>query len=161
MNRRHGLFTLCLFLPVLSALTACGSKATDRQMLIAERSAMIMPFDLERTTHLFEKLAAGGRQRVVSDDGDDEQIRLIREHLAEQAQRFEKGDFHDPAMIHGKDMAGLHELMTGADRLSIVYNEIGDGGQIIYLAADPALIRAVHVWFDQQVSDHGSHAKGH
>jgi len=29
--------------------------------------------------------------------------------LAEEAQRFSQVDFHDPQMIHGEDMAGLHK----------------------------------------------------
>ena len=70
------------------------------------------------------------------------------------------GDFHDPAMIHGNDMAGLHELIMGAERLTISYSEIEDGAQILYTAEDTSLVTAIHAWFDQQVSDHGRHAMG-
>jgi hypothetical protein len=119
-----------------------------------------MPFDLERTTHVFDKLDNGGRQRVVSDDGDAEQVRLIRQHLAEEAEKFARGDFHDPEMIHGADMAGMHALVTGYERLNIEYTNIEGGGQITYQTSDAELVTALHQWFDQQVSDHGRHAMG-
>ena len=162
MTLRKTNFMLPLLLLIcLSALIACGSATTDRQAEVAERGAQVMPFDLERTTHIFEKLDDGGLQQVISDDGNATQIQLIRDHLAEEAERFQNGDFHDPAMIHGDNMAGLHELVMGADRLTITYSDIDEGGQILYTASDADLINALHMWFDQQVSDHGSHAEGH
>jgi hypothetical protein len=78
----------------------------------------------------------------------------------EEAERFQGGDFHDPAMIHGDDMAGLHTLVTGADQISIVYSELPDGAQILYTTEDGDLVSAIHQWFDAQVLDHGSHAQG-
>lgn len=145
----------------LLVLAGCTQHDAARHAEVAERGAVVMPFDLDRTTHIFDKQPEGGLQQVISDDGDSEQIALIRSHLAEEAEKFQAGDFHDPAMIHGDDMAGLHELVTGADRLTIVYSEIADGAQIVYTADDSDLVTAIHAWFDQQVSDHGSHAEGH
>jgi mono/diheme cytochrome c family protein len=144
---------------VVWVAVGCGSATPDRQEQVAETGAEVMPFDLERTTHVFEKLDSGGLQQVISDDGDSEQIELIRMHLADEAVRFSRGDFHDPAMIHGDDMAGLHELTTGADRLTIRYSDVDGGGQILYTAEDGALVSALHAWFDQQVTDHGAHAQ--
>ena len=102
----------------------------------------------------------GGLQQVISDDRDVEQIGLIKAHLAEEAKRFSQGDFHDPEMIHGENMAGLHELVTGYDKLSIEYTEIDQGAQILYTTDDPKLVSAIHNWFDAQVLDHGYHAQG-
>mgnify|MGYP001825701568 CR=1 FL=1 len=101
------------------------------------------------------------QQQVVSDDGDAAQIALIRAHLAEEAAKFSQGDFHDPEMIHGEDMAGLHELVMGAERLSITYSDIESGGQILYTTEDADLVVALHAWFEQQVADHGEHAMAH
>ena len=39
----------------------------DRQAEVAERGAAVMPFDLERTTHVFKALPDGGVQTVVAD----------------------------------------------------------------------------------------------
>ncbi len=149
-----------LSLIILLIAAGCTPAAADRQAEVAERGIEVMPFDLERTTHIFEKRADGGLQQIVSDDKDSEQIALIRAHLAEEAGRFSEGDFHDPSMIHGDDMAGLHELVMGAGEISIVYSDIDEGGQILFTTEDAALIEALHAWFDQQVADHGAHAQG-
>lgn len=118
-----------------------------------------MPFDLERTTHVFDKSDTGGVQSVTADDAkDSEQIRLIREHLRKEADAFARGDFDDPARIHGDDMPGLAELRAGHNQVTVTYEELGDGARITYTTADPTLVHALHRWFDAQVSDHGSHA---
>ncbi len=102
----------CLTLLLLiAALLATGCQpitpVADRQLEVAAKGAEVMPFDLERTTHVFSKQEHGGVQQVIADDGDAEQIALIRAHLAEEAARFSLGNFHDPTMIHGEQMAGL------------------------------------------------------
>ena len=141
-------------------VSACGnSELEQRQAEVAEAGREVMPFDLEATRHVFEKLPDGGLQTVVADTDDAEQIRLIREHLSDEADRFARGDFHDPAMIHGEDMAGLHALVMGHDRLAITYREVERGAEISYGSEDPALVEAIHQWFDAQVMDHGQHAQ--
>ena len=155
LNRKWFLFLITLLLAA-----GCTPAAAERQSEVAERGAEVMPFDLERTTHIFEKLPNGGRQAIVSDDKDNAQIQLIRAHLAEEASRFSQGDFHDPSMIHGEDMAGLHELVMGAGEITIIYSDLDEGGQILFTTEDAALVAALHAWFDQQVADHGAHAQG-
>jgi hypothetical protein len=143
------------------AVSACGEPPmADRQAEVAEMGSMVMPFDLERTTHVFEKTEYGGLQTVVSDDEDAEQVALIRSHLVEEAERFSRGDFHDPAMIHGDDMAGMHALVTGYERLEIAFADVEGGAEIRYLSEDTDLITAIHEWFDAQLMDHGEHAQG-
>lgn len=134
------------------------TQAPSRQESVAAKGAMVMPFDLDRTTHLFEMLADGGRQAVISDDDDTEQIGLIRRHLAEEAEKSRHGDFEDPAAIHGEDMAGLQTLANGYDKMTIKYEEVEAGAQIVYRSDEPALVHAIHAWFEQQLADHGSHA---
>lgn len=135
---------------------------TERQAEVAEIGTEVMPFDLDATTHVFEKIDEGGLQQVIADDPDDsKQISLIRTHLAEEAARFQRGDFHDPAMIHGDDMAGLHALMMGAEQIEITYSDLPDGAQILYTTDNAELIEALHHWFDAQVADHGAHATDH
>jgi hypothetical protein len=149
---------------LLSLLTGCQSQVSapanpTRLADVAVKGAEVMPFDLERTTHIFEKRTDGGLQQVVSDDDDSAQVELIRAHLAEEAGRFRRGDFHDPQMIHGENMAGLHQLMTGHQRITIEYNDLENGAQILYITTDPELVMALHNWFDAQLSDHGPHAQ--
>ena len=138
-----------------------SSELEERRAQVAAAGAQVMPFDLDATTHVFEKTGFGGIQQVVADAADPRQVTLIREHLEMEAGRFARGDFHDPAMIHGEHMAGLHQLVQGHERLSIEYSEIHDGGQILYSTGDPDLVAAIHDWFDAQRRDHGDHASGH
>jgi hypothetical protein len=132
--------------------------ASARQEAVATRGSEVMPFDLERTTHLFEKTAYGGLQQVLSDDGDVEQIGLIQAHLQEEALRFQRGDFDDPAQIHGDEMPGLALLRAEYEQVEVVYTPLPDGAQIDYKAEAPELIAALHAWFEAQLSDHGAHA---
>lgn len=127
---------------------------------VAERGAKVMPFDLEKTTHVFDKNPQGGRQEVVAKDAEDaEQIRLIREHLSAIAQGFAQGDFSGPAKIHGQDMPGLAELRAAKPgQVKYVYEDLPDGGRLDYLTDDPALALAIHRYFDAQLSDHARHA---
>ncbi len=169
--RRLRLWLLLLLTALLAGLSGCNratapdaapATATGRLEEVATRGAEVMPFDLEETTHIFEKREDGGLQQVIADNAsDDEQIRLIRVHLREEAGRFQQGDFHDPAKIHGADMAGLHELVMGHERITIVYSDLPAGAQILYTTADDQLVAAIHAWFDAQLADHGEHAAGH
>ncbi|MEU8378069.1 hypothetical protein [Streptosporangium sp. NPDC048865] len=133
---------------------------TDRQAEIAARSRQVMPFDLERTTHRFTGTGTGGVQTVTAKEpADTRQVTLIREHLKEEAARFGQGDFGDPASIHGGRMPGLRELAAGHDRIDVRYTQVSAGARITYTTSDASLIKALHAWFDAQVSDHGRHAE--
>ena len=98
---------------------------------------------------------------MISDDGDIEQIQRIRSHLKQEADQFGRGHFHDPQQIHGEDMAGVHALVQGHDRIAISYSDIEMGGEILYTTEDAEIVSAIHAWFDAQLSDHGAHARGH
>lgn len=161
-TRQRGPMLVLVALTVL--LTACAGDGhdtdghgshDDRRAEVAERGRSVMPFDLDRTTHRFTRTATGGVQTVVADDPTDgTQIRLIQEHLRAEAGRFRRGDFSDPSRIHGRDMPGLTTLRHGAGRITITYAPTSDGARITYTTTDPALVTALHAWFDAQVSDH-------
>lgn len=140
-----------------------GEGRTERQALVAERGRTVMPFDLEQTTHRFTPTATGGIQDVVADQrGDTEQIDLIRAHLHKEAEAFSRGDFADPARIHGADMPGLAQLRDGHDRIKVQYEDRADGATLTYTTEDSALADALHDWFEAQLGDHGAHAEsGH
>ena len=147
---------------VLGTLWATGAFASQgtRQEEVAQKGAEVMPFDLEETTHVFEKTQTGGVQKVVADDPNDaEQVALIREHLEEEAAAFRRGDLSDPSEIHGEEMPGLEELEAGAEEMDIRYLDLPDGAKIEYEISDPTLVAALHDWFDAQSSDHGDHAE--
>lgn len=135
-----------------------SSADTARQEQVARNGAAVMPFDLDRTTHRFIPAPDGLLQEVVSDvPRDPEQIRLIREHLTSEAERFRRGDYGDPANIHGTAMPGLQELTTGAPRIEISHAERPDGAALTFRTTDPQLIDALHRWGAAQIADHAEH----
>ncbi|WP_280218504.1 hypothetical protein [Nocardia neocaledoniensis] len=130
---------------------------TERRAEVAERGAAVMPFDLTATDHSFVPTPDGGRQAVTANDpADTTQTRLIRDHLTAEATKFSAGDFTDPAAIHGDQMPGLAELRDGASRVAVRYEELPHGAVLHYSSADPALVAALHRWFEAQSSDHGT-----
>lgn len=138
--------------------TPGASASAERQQAVAQAGAEVMPFDLERTTHTFTDEPWGGRQVVVSDDGDAQQVALIRSHLSEEAARFARGDFASPEAIHGHDMPGLEVLRERYGSVEVSYADIAGGGSITYRSQDRGSIDAIHAWFQAQRSDHGAHA---
>lgn len=132
----------------------------QRQAEVAGRGKDVMPFSLAATTHVFSKTAEGGIQQVVAKTPEDAtQVQLVRQHLQEIQQRFLKGDFSGPAHIHGQDMPGLAELKAAKPgQIEIDYSDIEGGAQLLFKTSDPALIAALHQWFDTQLSDHGKDA---
>jgi hypothetical protein len=144
------------------ALTSCGGERppqTDRQAEVAARGAEVMPFDLSKTQHVFAKDSSGGVQSVTAKDpADTLDIRLVREHLQKEAELFGRGEFGDPAAIHGDSMPGLAELRAAAGKVAVEYTELPAGAQIRFTTTDAGLRSALHRWFDAQVSDHGEHA---
>jgi len=121
----------------------------------------VMPFDMAKTVHIFRMTDDGGTQKVVlrGDAPDPEQVRMIQHHLAMEAAEFQKGNFGDPARLHGAGMPGLQELQAGAPRIEITYRALSNGAEIRFRTQDIKLITAVHRWFGAQLSEHGSDAQ--
>ena len=160
-STRHILST-CLAAAAAIVLSACGGdeELAERQRVVAEAGAEVMPFDLEATTHIFTDTDRGGVQDVVADDpGDAANIEAIRRHLADEASKFRSGDFSDPEAIHGPDMPGLSTLKKRFDEITIDLVDKPTGATIAYTATDTDVIEAIHAWFAAQTSDHGSHAE--
>lgn len=163
-DRTHARRYLLLAAAVAALSSGCAndsatSATASRQAEVAERGASVMPFDLDRTTHQFTKNDTGGVQTVVADDPQDTtQVNLIRQHLTEEVDRFRRGDFTDPARIHGDEMPGLAALRAHGGRITIDYETTPDGGRVTYTTSDAGLRNALHHWFDAQVGDHGQHA---
>lgn len=149
----------------LSQVTDADKRTSEARLdEVAQRGRHVMPFNLEQTTHVFTKTENGGVQQViVKDKSNTGQIKLIREHLAKISQKFKQGDFSNPAKIHGDTMPGLDELQKAKPgQIRFDYQELVDGAEINYSTGDAALIKALHQWFDAQLSDHARHAvSGH
>ncbi|MFM9916988.1 MAG: aspartate carbamoyltransferase [Rhizobacter sp.] len=149
--------TLCI-----SFLLSSSAVAADeaRQAEVAKLSAEVMPFSLKATKHVFTKTADGGVQRVVANSTvDAQQVQLVREHLRAMQTRFLAGDFSGPIDIHGAEMPGLAELRAARPgQITIDYQIVEAGAELIFRAPDANLVAALHRWFDAQLSDHGTAA---
>ncbi len=143
-------------------LTSCGNsnQLADRQTAVAAAGAEVMPFDLDATTHIFTDTKTGGMQDVVADDPTDgANVKMIVEHLTDEATKFRSGDFSDPEAIHGEAMPGLAALKDRYDEIDVQLL-IGDiGATLTYTTSEPELVQAIHDWFEAQTSDHGGHAE--
>jgi hypothetical protein len=151
-----------------SLLGGCASSGHEhmagpsRQEEVAMKGASVMPFDLMRTTHFFDDTATGGVETVTANDKSDaEQVTLIRSHLATEAERFGRGDFSDPAKIHGADMRGLAALSNAGAKLRVAYLDVPGGARLAFESRDPAVIAAIHDWFAAQRADHAAHGHMH
>jgi len=145
---------------LLLGVMACsaGLQASPaRRAEVAARGAEVMPFDLSKTKHGFEDLAEGGLQTVTANEpADTLQVRLIREHLQQEAERFSRGDFADPLAIHGHAMPGVAELRRGFRQIQVRFDPVPGGATLRYIASDPAILAALHRWFAAQRMDHGT-----
>lgn len=142
-------------------LAAPWDDAPSRQAVVEANGAGVMPFDQEQTNHVFTKSATGGTETVrVLPGAAPGQVGLIRMHLAHEQQLFAGGDFSDPMAVHGHRMPGVRALArsAAAEALVVGYVTVPGGAQLEYRSADPAVVHAVHTWFDAQLRDHGSHA---
>lgn len=142
----------------LLVLSVSPALAQTRQQTVRERSAHVMPFSMDATMHQFEPTKTGGVMVVTVHDGDAAQVALVRAHLQKEAAAFARGNYADPAYIHGNIMPGLAALSAGAKRISVRYASLSDGASIAFRTSDAGLIAALHRWFAAQVSDHGHDA---
>ena len=133
---------------------------TARQEIVRQRSADVMPFDMNATTHVFTKTPTGGIQRVIlKTPGDTGQTALIRHHLRDIANKFAHGDFGASADVHGADMPGLAALKSAIPGdLQVRYRDVQSGAEIRYSSRNPRVVVALHEWFDAQLADHGTDA---
>lgn len=150
----------CALAVTLLAVSATLPAQTP-QGHVHSHSGDVMPFDIARTVHVFRMTEYGGIERVVTRESppDAQQVGLIRQHLVHEAGRFQRGDFDDPARLHGADMPGLQEMRAAAPRIRVRYRALPDGAEIEFRAKDLHAITAIHRWFGAQLSEHGSDAR--
>jgi len=134
--------------------------AETRQEHVHQMAEGVMPFDMSKTVHVFRMTESGGVQKVIATEpGATDQIALIQQHLRHEAEKFQQGDYSDPAKLHGANMPGLRELQTGASRIRVSYAALPDGAEITFATSDLHLVTAVHRWFGAQLSEHGADAR--
>lgn len=151
------------FLGFLCLLVSAGlpfpAQAQDRQAMVHSMGQQVMPFSLAKTLHIFQMTESGGIQQVViRDQADSDQVPMIRQHLRHEAMLFSRGDYSDPASLHGAQMPGVKELAAEAAKILVEYEPLPNGAQIVFSTSDLHLLTALHRWFGAQLSDHGADA---
>ena len=156
MNKRFAAASIAAIFVTASAPATAADP--QRQTQVEHKSEKVMPFSMQTSKHVFVPTRDGGVQTVLVHDGDAKQVGLVRLHLRKEAAAFARGDFADPASIHGGDMPGLEAMHAGSARIRVRYADVPNGARITYATDDPALVSAIHAWFKAQVNDHGAHA---
>jgi hypothetical protein len=134
--------------------------AQTSQEHVHQMAHSVMPFDIDKTMHIFKMTESGGVQQVIAKDASaNDQITFIQQHLKHEAERFQNGDYSDPAALHGADMPGLRDLRAGASAIKVSYMALSVGAEITFETNDLHLITAIHRWFGAQLSEHGANAK--
>lgn len=150
-----------LVLIVLFAASALGASATTRQQQVRSNGEHVMPFSLNATLHEFRPVPLGGVMTIVARKNDAAQIRLIQSHLLKEANAFERGNYADPAAIHGMQMPGLPYLSTHSSEVVVRYQPLEKGARISFFGSTAKSVKAIHEWFAAQLADHGSDATMH
>ena len=161
MNQRLG-HTLrsAEWVAIVLLLNGAPALAQSTQEHVHQMAHGVMPFDMSRTVHIFRMTETGGIQRVIAKDpGAMDQIALIQQHLQHEAERFQHGDYSDPAKLHGATMPGLTELQIGASHIKVSYAPLPEGAEITFETADLYMLTALHRWFGAQLSEHGADAR--
>jgi hypothetical protein len=159
-NDLHRVCRSAALAAVLVLLNGGLADAQTRQDHVHQMSPGVMPFDVAKTLHIFKMTETGGVERVVAKDpAAADQIALIRQHLQHEMMKFQRGDYSDPAMLHGAAMPGLWELQKGASRIKVSYASLPSGAEITFQTTDLHLLTALHRWFGAQLSEHGADAR--
>lgn len=145
----------------LAAVPFAVRADTSHQDMVTEHGAQVMPFDQKQAMHMFLPSTTGGVVEIVVHDMDATQVALVRSHLLEEAAMFTRGDYSDPAYIHGKTMPGLARLESAASRVSVRYFETPSGAAITLASAEQDLVAAIHLWLAAQRRDHSSSPMNH
>lgn len=134
--------------------------AETPQEQVHQMAHSVMPFDISKTVHIFKMTEFGGIQQViVKDPGSIDQIAFIQQHLLHEAERFQRGDYSDPAKLHGTQMPGLKELQVGSSEIKVSYATLPTGAELTFKTTDLHFLTAIHRWFGAQLSEHGADAK--
>ncbi|HWP56789.1 MAG TPA: hypothetical protein VNL14_02760 [Candidatus Acidoferrales bacterium] len=145
--------SLLAFVIALGVLYALGSRARRKGEGEVSQVAKMNPLDPKKTKQIFQLSPDGGLQTVIVIDASDEtEIAAVQQYLGGIAARFQKGDFSAAAALGGEAIPGVAELKAGAEKMTIRYAPLANGGQIRYIASDPELIRATHRWLMAQLS---------
>lgn len=151
--------TLFIVILVASAAMPISAQITQQER-VHHMSSDVMPFDVSKAMHIFRMTEDGGVERVIAKEpAVGEIIVKIQQHLQHEAEQFQKGDYADPANLHGAEMPALKELQERASQIKVSYLALPNGAEITFSTRDLHALTAVHRWFGAQLSEHGADAR--
>ncbi len=156
---KHSIPTAAILAIIVAIPVVVGAQKAQQQSqqgAVTSHGAQVMPFDQKTSMHMFTPTSSGGSVEVMVHNNDANQIALVRSHLRSEADRFSKGNYADPAYIHGTNMPGLTALEANPQSVKVTYEDTDTGGVITLTATDLKMIDAIHQWLAAQQKDHGS-----
>jgi hypothetical protein len=125
-------------------------------MAMSIQGAMVMGFDLAKTTHHFSLYEDGGRIEVsVNDANDRKNLDAIRSHLPHIAMMFGTGNFDAPMLVHDStNVPGTADMTRLKDAITYTYVETPRGGRVEIVTTNTSAIAAVHEFLTFQIRDH-------
>jgi len=128
----------------------------DHHASADRRSARVMGFDQERTTHHFLVFTDGGAIDIgVKDPLDVADRDAIRSHLPHIAAMFADGDFNAPMLVHDSAIVpGTTVMAARKDTIRYQYVETANGGRVDIVTNDPEALAAVHAFLRFQIAEH-------
>jgi hypothetical protein len=119
------------------------------------RSAHVMGFDQNKTTHHFTLTKTGGIIQVQANDPSDTASRdHIRMHLEHISKAFAQGDFTDPHEVHAETPPGVPTMKARKSTIPYQYESTPTGAKVIITTADPKALNAIHDYLRYQIREH-------
>jgi hypothetical protein len=133
-----------------------SSKGSDSHHAgVDSRGDQVMGFAHAKTTHRFRLRRDGGIIEVnAKDPGDTASRDQIRVHLKDITQKFTRGDFTAPMLIHAQTPPGVPEMKTLRAEIRYDFETTERGGLIRVTSSNAKAVEAVHDFLRFQIKDH-------
>lgn len=124
-----------------------------------DRGKQVMGVDQYTARHVFESRADGGRIELQETGDDTAAVTRIRQHLADIAAAFARGDFSAPSLVHLQRVPGTQVMAAKRDAITYRVAPLPRGGEVLITSRDPDAVAAVHEFLAFQRHEH--HAGQH
>jgi hypothetical protein len=147
-------------------LLAVGAACSDAQRearndtgfaALQSRGQDAMGVDQYTSAHQFEPLPDGGRIALQRDSTDRAGVETIRVHMRDIADRFSRGDFTIPGVVHAREVPGTRVMADRKAQIAYEARDLPGGAEVRIRATDPVAVDAVHEFLAFQRSDHRAH----
>jgi len=122
---------------------------------VDKRGDEAMGFSHEANTHHFLMFQDGGAIRVLSNDPkDQDDLKMVRDHLKMITGMLAAGDFHVPMFIHDTTVPGTQTMKRLKSDIAYKYEEVPGGAQVRITTANPKALLAIYNFMRFKIKDH-------